>query len=100
MHWTGRAAPHDQFALNAAIHLENLPTRFMEPTYNWICDLATPKWDAELGRFVRPVAPHRPIHVMHLAGPAKAREFDVDVIGGGGRRGKLLFGATYSETAP
>ncbi len=84
--------PHDQFSLNAAVLVERLPASYLPATYNWICDLARPVWDAETGTFRVPRGPHELIRVMHLAGPAKKLDYDLEVLGGGSRRGSLRFG--------
>jgi hypothetical protein len=80
---TGNAAPHDQLGLNAAVYLDGLPTAFLPATANWICDLATPMWDDAMQRFCVPYAPHRPISVLHLAGPAKTNTFAIKTTKGG-----------------
>ncbi len=83
--------PHDQFSLNAAVYLDRLPTKFLSATCNWICDLATPMWNAEHGKYCVPYAPYEPISVLHLAGPAKSNVFDVTATDGTSRHGPLRF---------
>lgn len=90
---TGDAAPHDQFALNVAAYLEGLPARFLPATLNWICDLAHPWWDGASNRFCTPDRQHRPIGIVHLAGPVKTAEFDVRTTDGGTVRRLFRFGA-------
>ena len=101
---TGLAAPHDQFALNAAAYLHGLKTTFLPATFNWICDLARPWWDDEAQAYCTPDASRRPIRVMHLAGPIKTTEFDVRTPAGGVLRGRLRYGvalrAPDDEPAP
>ncbi|MGY4472349.1 hypothetical protein ACVWWK_008058 [Bradyrhizobium sp. LB9.1b] len=79
---TALAAPHDQFALNAAVYLDRLQTAFLPSKYNWICDLAPPLWDAEIRKFRSPRAPFDIISVMHLAGSAKNRTFELQTKAG------------------
>ncbi|HKX17732.1 MAG TPA: hypothetical protein VJT33_06960 [bacterium] len=86
---TGEVRPYDQFALNAAIYMHNLPTAFLAPPYNWICDRGIPMWNEAIGTFCVPYPPYRPISVMHLAGPAKREIYDVPTINGGSVRASL-----------
>ncbi|MBK1658102.1 hypothetical protein [Paracraurococcus ruber] len=95
---TGDDAPHDQFGLNAAIYLDRLPATFLPATCNWICNLATPMWDATAGRFCAPYPPHAPIGVLHLAGPAKANSFDIRTTSGSTWHGPLRYGARHGRT--
>lgn len=90
---TGRAAPHDQFGLNAAVTLDRLPTTFLPTTCNWICDLAAPIWDPEARLFRSPTGRHEAISVMHLAGPAKTGTFKLRSTGGGIVETGLRYGA-------
>lgn len=83
---TGTIWPYDQFALNEAIYRDGAEAIVLDAQNNWICDRALPAWDAEKQLYVTPRAPHRPIAVMHLAGPAKASAFDIPVLGGGSVR--------------
>ena len=86
---TSVPAPHDQFSLNAAVYLDRLPAAFLPATDNWICDLATPVWNEEIGRFCSPREPFDPIHVLHLAGAAKETVFDIKTLAGGTMRRPL-----------
>ncbi len=88
---TGQVAPYDQFAVNAMACDDRAPIALLEPEDNWICDRALPAWDRQRGIYVTPTEPHRPIAVVHLAGPAKASTFDVPVIGGGSMRRWLTY---------
>lgn len=97
---TGNAAPHDQFALNVAAYLEGLPVGFLPATFNWICDLSHPWWDEGRGRFCTPDADHRPIEVVHLAGPVKTSAFDVRTTGGGTIRRMFRFGGGDRASMP
>ena len=97
---TGLAAPHDQFALNATAYLHGLETAFLPATFNWICDLARPWWDAEAHAYCTPDASRRPIRVVHLAGPIKTTEFDVRSTAGGVLRGRLRYGVALREATP
>jgi hypothetical protein len=85
--------PYDQFSLNAAIYLDQLPIWFLPATCNWICDLGIPMWDAEKGMFCTPYAPHTPIATLHLAGEAKTKMFAVKATDGTSRYGLLRFAA-------
>ena len=97
---TGLIAPHDQFALNAAVHLDRLPTAFLPATCNWICDLGTPMWDEATRRFCTPYPPHAPIGLLHLAGPAKTNDFAIRTTAGGLRHGTLRYAAARAFAAP
>ncbi|MBL8701916.1 MAG: hypothetical protein JNK67_26270 [Alphaproteobacteria bacterium] len=72
---TGRIAPYDQFALNAAVHGDGLPAALLDPIDNWICDRGPPLWDAAARRFCRPRPPFTPLAILHLAGPAKTARY-------------------------
>jgi hypothetical protein len=89
---TGLAAPHDQFALNVAIYRHHHPDCFLPPTFNWICDLSRPHWDEDAQLFCTPDAERRLIHIIHLAGPIKATQFDVKTTTGRILRGTLRYG--------
>lgn len=96
---TGKLTPHDQFALNQAIHQDRLPTAFLPPTDNWICDRGVPMWNDALGRFCAPYAPHAPISAMHLAGPGKSRDYTIARTGGGAFTARLTYGASPARVA-
>ena len=36
------------------------------PPYNWLCSAAVPAYNVKLSAFVRPLAGHEKIHVLHL----------------------------------
>src|ERR1700737_3121414 len=80
---TGALVPHDQFALNQALHGAlfergpRLETRLLDPTCNWICDRGVPMWNDAEGAFCRPYAPYDSIGVLHLAGPAKRKTYAI-----------------------
>ena len=65
---TGLAVPHDQFGLNAAAYFDRLATAFLPATANWICDLATPMWNDNLGKLCVPYLPFDPISIIRFAG--------------------------------
>lgn len=80
---TRRVTPYEQFAFNEVIHVDKIPTTELSSEDNWICDRCPPVWDADPGRFCRPEAPYRPLSVLHLAGPAKSRTYEIEQRGGG-----------------
>ena len=95
---TGKISPHDQFALNRAIHggvlsRPGFPTAVLPPTANWICDRGVPMWNDAEGAFCEPYPPFRPIGALHLAGPAKRTEYVIRRTGGGEFTAALLYGA-------
>ncbi len=61
----------DQHALMAVLYLDDLPCRYLDSRYNWICTRSAPLWDARRGAFCRPYAPYDVIEVLHLAGRDK-----------------------------
>ncbi len=89
---TGRIAPYDQFTLNQAIWIDGPPTAILDPRDNWICDRGPPAWDAATGRFCKPYAPHEPLAILHLAGPAKRETYDLATLQGGTVRARLQYG--------
>jgi hypothetical protein len=93
---TGLAGPHDQFSLNASVYLDRLSTHFLPATYNWICDLALPRFDSATKNFCTPKGAGERIEVMHLAGPIKTTVFQIDTTGGGRVSGRLRFGAALT----
>lgn len=96
---TGALVPHDQFALNHAVHggLTGgaVPdTALLDPGCNWICDRGIPMWNDAAGAFCKPYAPYEPIGALHLAGPAKRTMYDVARTGGGSFRTFIVRGAS------
>lgn len=61
----------DQTPLNYAVYTGMLEVYKLPSIYNWICGLAMPAWDSELGLFVEPLLPHNPIGIVHLVGYSK-----------------------------
>ena len=96
---TGALVPHDQFALNHAIHGDMLgkpdvaATALLDPGCNWICDRGVPMWNDEAGAFCKPYPPYEPIGAIHLAGPAKRTAYDIRRTGGGSFQTYILRGA-------
>lgn len=80
---TKRVTPYEQFAFNEVIHIDGIPTAELSSSDNWICDRRPPIWDADTGLFCRPEAPYRPLSVLHLAGPAKTRQYEIEQKSGG-----------------
>ena len=90
---TGRALPHDQFALNQIVY-ENYPdARILPAMWNWIGDRGPPYWDDAKRCFCTPDASHEPIRIMALAGPAKRLNYRVPKLGGGFVETNLRFAA-------
>jgi hypothetical protein len=85
----GRVAPHGQFALVQAVYARRLPACILPATCNWICDRSVPMWNSEANVFCAPYPPYTPISVMHLAGPAKAKNYWVRTISGGVQKARL-----------
>jgi len=67
----------EQHAFFATFYFDHLDVQFMPARFNWICTLSTPVWDADRGLFCVPGKRQDPISVLHLAGPAKTREYNV-----------------------
>lgn len=80
---TQRVTPYEQFAFNEVIHVDKIPTVELSSSDNWICDRRPPVWDEETGLFCRPEAPYPPLSVLHLAGPAKSRSYEIALKNGG-----------------
>ena len=100
---TGKLVPHDQFALNHALHARGAaPACLLDPGCNWICERGVPMWNDDEAAFCRPYAPYRPIGALHLAGPGKRTVYDIRRTGGGGFRTMILRGAspTHPIVAP
>ncbi len=96
---TGDLVPHDQFALNHALHGSalargKLTTRFLPPRCNWICDRGIPMWNDDAHAFCEPRAPYTPIGALHLAGPAKVSTYTIGRTGGGSFETCLVYGAS------
>ncbi|MFT8247076.1 hypothetical protein [Roseomonas sp. BN140053] len=102
---TKALVPHDQFALNHALHsrpagaARRLPARFLDPRCNWICDRGIPMWNDASQAFCKPYAPFEPIGALHLAGPAKRSLYTIRRTGGGAFSTYLLRGAAPSAPA-
>jgi hypothetical protein len=82
---TQRVTPYEQFAFNEVIHVDKIPTVELASSDNWICDRCPPVWDDEAGLFCRPEAPYPPLSILHLAGPAKSRTYEIALKSGGVR---------------
>jgi hypothetical protein len=94
---TGKLVPHDQFALNHALHgrgKNRLSATLLDPGFNWICDRGTPMWNDRDAAFCKPYAPYERIGAMHLAGPAKRKQYRVRRTGGGEFTTFLVSGAS------
>ncbi|WP_374442523.1 hypothetical protein [Stella sp.] len=61
----------DQLAINVAIHHHRLPVALLPATFNWLCHLCPPMWDAEARRLVVPAPPWEPVRIVHLSGSSK-----------------------------
>ena len=94
---TNRVTPYEQFAFNEVIHVDKLPTTKLASSDNWICDRCPPMWNEQTGLFCRPTAPFSPLSVLHLAGPAKNRTYDIEVIGGGRETMSLRYPDSVTE---
>jgi len=90
---TGNLTPHDQFALNQAIHQDRLETAIVAPNANWICARGQPMWSDEAEAFCEPYPPYRVISAMHLAGPAKTTSYRIRRTGGDTFDALLRYGA-------
>lgn len=95
---SGALVPHDQFALNHAIHggllgRSSLPVTLLPPVCNWIADRGVPMWSDTSEAFCDPRPPHALIRAMHLAGPAKRERYRIARTGGGAFETCLLHGA-------
>ena len=88
---TNRVTPYEQFTFNEVIHADKLPTTKLESTDNWICDRCPPIWNDQTQLFCRPKAPFKPLSVLHLAGPAKNRTYDIRQVSGGTMNMSLRF---------
>ncbi len=94
---TGALVPHDQFALNHALHAWDRrckSTVLLDPGCNWICARGAPMWDDERGLYCKPYPPYEPIKVLHLAGPAKQIASVVKQTGGGSFTSFILRGSS------
>jgi hypothetical protein len=83
----------DQHAFFAAMHLERLKTTLLPARYNWLPHLSCPVWNPETRLLCEPVHPHRPLSVMHLAGPDKQRPYLLPRLGGGSLQTSLTYPA-------
>lgn len=80
---TNRITPYEQFTFNEVIHIDKMPTTKLESTDNWICDRRPPMWDEQTSLFCRPAKPFKPLSILHLAGPAKSRTYEIELASGG-----------------
>jgi len=74
----------DQTALNHALWTMNLAVHPLPALCNWLCHYRHPVFDAEHNRLCEPVAPSRPIGVLHLA--AQTKDLSLQLKGDGGTR--------------
>ncbi len=94
---TDRVTPYEQFSFNEVIHIDKVPTTRLESTDNWICDRCPPIWNEQTKLFCRPGEPHRPLSILHLAGPAKTRTYEIEQTAGGTKVMSLRFPAVDAE---
>ena len=80
-----------QHAFFAAIHLDRQGAAFVPARFDWICTLSPPAWSSERALYCEPGGRYRPISVMHLAGPAKTREYDLPTTDGHTIRAVLTY---------
>jgi hypothetical protein len=57
----------EQWAFNAAIHLDGVPVARFPAVYNWLACLALPAWDVAQHCFVEPEPPYQTVHVIHTS---------------------------------
>lgn len=88
---TGRALPHDQFALIQTAYQFERERHILPAMWNWIADRGPPIWDDTAHVFCTPL--REPIRVMALAGPAKTATYRVPRVGGGFVETRLNFEA-------
>lgn len=99
---TGALVPHDQFALNHALHGDPIGggrpprARLLDPRCNWICDRGIPMWNDAEGAFCKPHPPFAAIGALHLAGPAKRTRYTVRRTGGGSFETCIVRGSSPS----
>jgi len=79
---TCRVAPHSQFTFNQIVYADKLPTEILDSSDNWICDRAPPIWDDARDIYCKPYAPYKPISLLHLAGPAKTKRYNIKTMSG------------------
>jgi hypothetical protein len=92
----------DQHAFLAAMHLERLQTALLPARYNWLPHLSCPVWNPEKHLLCEPMHPHRPLSVVHLAGPDKQRPYLLQRLGGGSLQTSLTYPAVqrnFDESA-
>ena len=89
----------DQHAFLAAIHLGDLPTTYLPARFNWLPHLSTPVWNPETKMLCEPVEPHRPLSVIHLAGPKKDRPYQLPRLNGGSFATSLTYPAMQRHLA-
>lgn len=98
---TDTLVPHDQFALNHALHSGGRASRaaLLDPGCNWICDRGVPMWNDAANAFCKPYPPYEPIAALHLAGPAKRQAYSVRRTAGGEFRTFIVHGASPAHPA-
>lgn len=89
----------DQHAFLAAVHLGGLPTAFLPARFNWLPHLSCPAWNPETKLLCEPAAPHRPLSVVHLAGPRKDRPYELARLNGGSFATSLTYPAMQRHFA-
>lgn len=61
----------DQLSLNVGVHHHRLPVAVLPASFNWLCHLCPPMWDAEAKRLVVPSPPWEAVRIVHLSGSSK-----------------------------
>lgn len=94
---TDRVTPYEQFSFNEVIHIDKIPTTKLDSTDNWICDRCPPVWNKQTNLFCRPGEPFKPLSILHLAGPAKNRTYEIEQADGGKKTMSLRFPSIDAE---
>jgi hypothetical protein len=56
----------DQTAFNMVVHADRLETELLPARYNWICHTSTPMVSEDGATLLEPVAPYRPLGMVHM----------------------------------
>jgi hypothetical protein len=61
----------EQLSLNLLVYGDNMGAQIMPVEYNWVTINGLPAYDERAQLYVRPMPPHRPISILHLAAQIK-----------------------------
>jgi len=86
----------EQFSLNVALYLGEVPFKVMPAEYNCLSIYCLPMLDETTGLYVRPTVPRTTLSILHLTHEKKLRVLDLPTTQGTTVQRPLTFSASHS----